>query len=1006
MKSKPLHGPRKRGSIIITVAFLAAIMALLAASILGYSMSERRGNERNRLKLRAQNVAENVSLYAAEQLTTKLYRFGTAPTGYFPWSGNSTSVIHLPPSSVLLSEFNANASGIEVRCAIEATTSYALVNDTTSPNHGLQVATAKVPIISKGTATIPALGTMTSYVEQDMELVLTPLFQFGMFYNMDLELYPSQAFTVTGPVHTNNSLLAHPDAGSTQTILFTDRVTAADFIIADQTWKALTRQAAGPNPTLTPANGNVSFTHTDGSTVTTLKNASNLWRDCRWLTTSNPPTATQLANFKTWASTTYNGNLRAGVHGVTKLTLPGIGDYKETDDPATAEDDRNNGRQLIESPDHKRWNGTSFAWTTDSAALKQIKISWRAGLYIMVNPDDTIRTGKLPNGTVITLIPRSYRCWLNKINLDGSHTVTEVVLPGQPSYGQGAGADGTFNTADDIMYQNDLPNRFTNTTSVGVNQILRIPSANNSWDAVSADATVVSASLPIKTAGYALGGSLPTFPADGTATPYVADAYFYDLRRANGNGAMSTASAASAFGRAGLTFTPRPIAKIDFDMARLKMMVARVASAATTSTGYKLDLPPAAGTGWSNCIYNPSATTTSLGLGVRNTVSPYGYDVFPDAANQTRRDPFNLYYSPGTPAAMPADPRTLAVGATDLTAAWYDGVAVYIHSLDAEERAQTSGVADRVDSGVRLWNGRGPVASLSTATKTGCTIATNDAVYIVGHFNADGTINSTVTDTGNGGFSAKWPDSANEMLCSVYGDAVTIVSQPIYTQSGSAGSYTYAQTGGWNDAFSALPVASNSANWRTSAAGSDDGVNNPTAIRPAIMPNLNTPGSNGSTRTTKLPADDTEISSALVVGIVPSHHNPTGLTDFPPTSGTSGGGVYISTGTPARNGNNVNSGGANNFPRLLCNWSGSGLYIRGSMVGLFESRVAMEPFTHSRCYRAPGRYWGLHYNLSQANHDVPLEPIVLNAVRLGFRQLTAAQYSARKTYIEGLAAIP
>ena len=1000
-----LHRHR-RGSIIITVAFLTAVMALLTASILGYSLSERRGNERNRLQLRAQNVAENVSLYAAEQLTTKLYRFGSVPTGHFPWSGNSTSVVHLPPNSVLLSEFNANISGMEVRAAIESTTAYVLVNDTNNPNHGLQVATAKVPIISKGTATIPAIGTLTSYVEQDMELALTPLFQFGMFYNMDLELYPSQAFTVTGPVHTNNSLLAHPDAGSTQTILFTDRVTAADYVIADQTYKVLTRQAAGPHPTLTPANGNVIFTHTDGSTQTTLKNASNLWRDCRWLTTSNPPTASQLANFKTWSTTTYNGNLRAGVHGVTKLVLPGIGDYKEANDPATPEDDRNNGRQVIESPDHKRWDGSSFSWTSDTAALKQMKISWRAGLYIMVNPDATARQGKLPNGTVVTLIPRSYRCWLNKINLDGSHTVTEVVLPGQPSYGQGPGLDGAYNTADDIMYQNNLPNQFTNTTSVGVNQVLRIPRAGNAWDAVSGTASVVDTTLPISTSGYALGGSLPTFPANGSATPYVADAYFYDLRRANGTGAMGTAGTAADFGRASLTFVPRPIAKIDFDLGRLKMMVARVAASATTSTGYKLDLPPAAGTGWANCIYNASGTPTTLGLGVKDTVTPFDFTVFPDAANQTRRDPFQLYYTPGSPPSLPADPRTLAVPAADLTAAWYDGVAVYIHSLDAEQRSQTSGVADRVDSGVRMWNGRGPVATLTTATKTGCTIATNDAVYIVGHYNADGTINSTVASTGNGGFSAKYPDSANEYLCSVYGDAVTILSQPTYTQSGSAGSYTYAQTSGWSDAKSALPIAANSATWHTAAGGSDDGVYNATAIRPGVLPNLNTPGSNGTASNIKLAAVHTEVSTALVVGIVPSHHNPVGLTDHPPTSGVSGGGVVISAGTPARNGNNVNSGGANNFPRLLDNWSGISLYIRGSMCGLFESRVAMEPFTHSRCYRAPGRFWGLHHNFSQANHDVPLEPIMLNATRLGFRQLNAALYQARKTGIEALAAIP
>jgi len=153
---------------------------------------------------------------------------------------------------------------------------------------------------------------------------------------------------------------------------------------------------------------------------------------------------------------------------------------------------------------------------------------------------------------------------------------------------------------------------------------------------------------------------------------------------------------------------------------------------------------------------------------------------------------------------------------------------------------------------------------------------------------------------------------------------------------------------------------------------------------------LNASGSYGTATNYKLPSVDTEISTALVVGIVPSNHRPTGLTDRAPNTGA----------------NNVNSGGANNFPRLLDDWSGNDLYIRGSMVALFESRVAMEPFTHSRCYRAPGRFWGLHYKFSQPEHDVPLEPVVLNATRVGFRRLSPADYATRKTAIEALTAIP
>ena len=80
-----------------------------------------------------------------------------------------------------------------------------------------------------------------------------------------------------------------------------------------------------------------------------------------------------------------------------------------------------------------------------------------------------------------------------------------------------------------------------------------------------------------------------------------------------------------------------------------------------------------------------------------------------------------------------------------------------------------------------------------------------------------------------------------------------------------------------------------------------------------------------------------------MIGLVPSNHNPV-VSPVPPANTVA---------------NNVNSGGANNFPRFLENWGDPiALYIRGSMVALFESRVAMEPFTHSRCYNRPVRRAG------------------------------------------------
>lgn len=1234
--------PRHRGSALITVVMLTAMMALLTASMLTYSLSERRGNERNRLILRAKNMAENIALYSAEQLIPKLNRMGSAPVGVFPWSGTSANRVYMPPGAILDTSFTSSAVGMEMRAGIESASAYALVNDVTSPNNGLQVSTAKIPIIAKATASHPSMGSVSAYAEQDMQLSLTPLFQFGIFYNMDLELFPGQNMSIAGPVHTNGKLTARGEQGGSAIVTFTHRVTAAGGLYADGQMKATYVKRPGTTAAGAGGSGAVYYQPVTGSGVN-LQSTGGVWRDHKYGSATESTTTQN--QFRTFATTTYGGNVRTNAHGVSKLELPGIGSYRETDDPLTTSvDERNNGRQLIEPRNPYKWNGSAWAVDADDTATKELKIARKAGLYILVNPDDTVRTGKLPDGTDQTMLPRSYRAWLNIINGDATHTLREVVLPGQPSYGHDdAGTTGT--TADDTMYSNLLPNRYTTGTAVGSNQVIRTiqtaynlgtgylinnaggyvigdtdlavdtgngliragevvtigayrylvqadltggvlklclpglaadvadntavtvtPAARGTGTtfvtdgavaqnatslnldgdtktimpgnmiylnphrylvtrapvaapattgtdypigiaspgirpaagaadgvAVTIDANsgalgtgkdyfinnatgyaagaqtlvldtgvgtihagnilcigtdryLVASSLnggvitiapglaaavaddalvtvdPLPYTGYStIGGSGDSWPAETATQPYPADAYFFDLRRANGNVGYNS-NIAGGGARGTTSYLPRAIAKIDFDMARFKLMFYRMvggllADGTTTSTTqaylYNPDFPTAGN--WANSIFNSGGTPANFDLGVdADLAAAFTYNVLPAATNaetKNRPDPFRLYYTPAyltpsTPNLIPADPRTLEVPAGDLSAAWYDGLAIFIHSVDAERRASTvaAGKNDRVDSGVRLINARGPAASYATSAKTGFTFVTNDAAYIIGHFNADGTIDSSSTDTGSGtpnfygGYSATYPDSFREKLASVMADAITLLSQPVY----STATTPYSQTNGWNDALSAFRVTSTSwaATWDTGAPSSSnqfEGLGaSATAIRAGALPTTSTPGTSGAAWQTKLPTVTTEFSTALLMGMVPSNHNATGLSDRPPLASA----------------NAQYSGGAHNFPRLLEDWhndmgsgTNSGLYIRGSMIALFESRVAMEPW-NIRCYAAPDRFWGLHYGFSTANHDVPLEPLVIGADRLGFRELSAADYATRKAYLEGLATIP
>jgi len=68
--------------------------------------------------------------------------------------------------------------------------------------------------------------SITSGVRQDVEVATIPLFQFAIFYNLDLEVNPGPDMTITGPVHCNQNIYLQPQA----TLTFKSDVTAAGDI--------------------------------------------------------------------------------------------------------------------------------------------------------------------------------------------------------------------------------------------------------------------------------------------------------------------------------------------------------------------------------------------------------------------------------------------------------------------------------------------------------------------------------------------------------------------------------------------------------------------------------------------------------------------------------------------------------------------------------------------------------------------------------------------------------
>jgi hypothetical protein len=279
--------------------------------------------------------------------------------------------------------------------------------------------------------------------------------------------------------------------------------------------------------------------------------------------------------------------------------------------------------------------------------------------------------------------------------------------------------------------------------------------------------------------------------------------------------------------------------------------------------------------------------------------------------------------------------------------------AVYVESVDAETRR---------DSGVRIINARGQVAGRPAgSTEEGLTLATNDAMYVLGHFNADGSVNTSPSSSTN---SSRYPENSSEIPAALAADAITVLSQPTF--SGSS------QVGGWNDALS--DSRHTTYNWSSSWYKSKpsnynyrEGNGNRRNLTDKDNPLNNSYSSTSSSSypSRKFYGQTTEISAALLTGIVPSN----------------------------KDGSKQNSGGAHNFPRLLEYWNGT-LAIRGSMVALFESRIATEPWS-IRYYNAPARFWGFNDMFAQGRYP-PQTPVVRTYRRVDFRDLSKTEYDTLK----------
>jgi hypothetical protein len=218
----------------------------------------------------------------------------------------------------------------------------------------------------------------------------------------------------------------------------------------------------------------------------------------------------------------------------------------------------------------------------------------------------------------------------------------------------------------------------------------------------------------------------------------------------------------------------------------------------------------------------------------------------------------------------------------------------------------------------------------------GLTIATSAPIYVLGNFNADGVISTAVATN-----SALYPDDGHtgaagdvsvQTAAALAGDTITVLSANYF---------------GTGSSTNLAPYLGSSV------------ATNPTASSAYKSPSTTTPTA----------AASVEIAAAFISGTNSTSPDATGTQEY--------------------------SGGVHNMPHFLENWGSNTVAIRGSLVSMYNARVATGAWSNSY-YSPPIRQWGFDRVFSNGVFP-PICPQVVSYRRVDFTYLgSAADYATEQ----------
>jgi len=417
MKPLPLSlsRPSQRASALVTVILFSFVLLTLAASVMTWSVTERRLNRRNGYWLEARNAAEAVAEYGAYEVAQAFNQNMTPTFG----SGGNTQITF--PSTVASSYFtgsHVDTSSIALNVGtvrpVPSSGGYyvnpADPNNTYDPLVGRYIKRRDVKILTKVTVTPPTGGgaPVTSYIEETVSVRGAPLLAYAVFYsNNDLEVNPQPLMDIWGPVHVNGNLFIG-SVGSSP-INFHGPVSVSGNIF--HAWSGTTTTAKeGSGSALSSQDVTFPIDSTGGN-LTSMKTSGGVWDDSTMgadSSTSGSLALTALVTpavtvqFAQHASQTWNGNVQTSANGVQSFNPMGFVEQVAVDAVS--------GNAIYANTFQAVSGNTAASFTADNPATvgtSNLTAQYGAGYtpgygpHALIDPaltvsgNDTYKTGKL-----------------------------------------------------------------------------------------------------------------------------------------------------------------------------------------------------------------------------------------------------------------------------------------------------------------------------------------------------------------------------------------------------------------------------------------------------------------------------------------------------------------------------------------------------------------------------------------------------------------------------------